>query len=354
MAKNKVELGVNQTRGTFVMKGKITGRTSNNFFTEGTSQNGKAWRRVRFGVEIEPNKTIYCDLFGTVNDFCYASRTTKGADGKNKTETQQIPWGNRFDLNKNEKFRGYRIIGVTCGVKKKIDPKNGNEVNDVKYLTTYDACDEVGNLSDGDSVFIRGNIVYSTYNEKHRISFEPQQISLCKPIDFDDLEYKADAHFTQNLVLMGIAKNENSAGEAIVNAKIVNYSTIEDAELFTRSAPLAKNFNKLKEYTFIKVWGDIDVETGFEEVTTSDGWGASNTMERITSPSKRKLVITGADPNTIDVEEYSQDKIEHALEVIANIQSAKNDFGKKDDNGWGNKNSNFDEDESDDFDLGLG
>ena len=38
MAKNKVELGCNQLRGTFVMKGNITGRMSNNFYAEGVDR----------------------------------------------------------------------------------------------------------------------------------------------------------------------------------------------------------------------------------------------------------------------------------------------------------------------------
>lgn len=361
MANNKVNLGCEQLRGNFVMSGKVTGRFSNGFYAEGTSRNGNDWRRVRFGVEIEPNKVVYVDMFGSTQDRVYFSKTVRGADGKNKTDTKSVKWADRMKSSKTLfGEEGYRIIGVTCGCKKVIDDK-GKEVNDSKHLTTFDACDEVGNLSDGDSVFIRGNITYSTYNNNHRINFEPTQISLCRnEIDFDDLEFKPNASFTQQIICMGVNKNEDNPGEAIVSAKIVNYQTIEDTEMYTRNAGLAKNLKKLGEYCHIKVFGDIVVEGEVQEVVEDNGWGAPNKMDRVAGQFKRKLMITGAAPETIDKEAYSKEKIEHAEEVIANIQNAKSDYGSKDnkanastDDDWGNKNSNLDDGDDDDFDLGI-
>ena len=55
---------------------------------------------------------------------------------------------------------------------------------------------------------------------------------------------------------------------------------------------------------------------------------------------------------------YSKDKIEHALEIIAGIQSAKKDYGKMSDdiddgdsNGWGRKQAKQDNTSIDDMDL---
>ena len=359
MAKNKVELGCAQTRGTFILSGKVVGTQSNSFFAEGDTKNGGSYRRVHFGVEIEEGKIVYLDLFGSTVDQVYFSKTVKGADGKNKTDTKSVKWADRFKTSKQLFGEdGYRLIGVTCGCKKIVNDK-GKELNDRKYLTPYDACDEITNLSDGQSVFIRGNISYSTYNNQHRVNFEPQQVSLCKEIDFDDVDFKATAQFTQNIVCMGVAKNEETPGEAIVNAKIVNYQSIEDAELYTRNAALARNLKKLGEYCHIKVWGDIVVDGEVETVEDVDeGWGSSNKMERVASPFKRKLMITGADKESIDKEAYSEEVIEKALEVIAGIQGAKKDYGMKDDGDedWGNKPSskgNLDDEDDTDFDLGI-
>lgn len=63
------------------------------------------------------------------------------------------------------------MIGVKVGVKKIVD-KKGNEVNDKKVLTEFDACEEIGtNLKDDASVFVKGNLEFSTYNDKHNGSF---------------------------------------------------------------------------------------------------------------------------------------------------------------------------------------
>jgi len=357
MAKNKVELGCAQLRGTFMLSGKVTGRFSNSFYADGDTKNGGSYRRVHFGVEIEEDKIVYLDLFGSTQDQVYFSKTVKGADGKNNTTTKSVKWADRFKTSKQLFGEdGYRLIGVTCGCKKVIDAK-GKEINDRKYLTPFDACDEIQNLNDGDSVFIRGNIIYKTYNGQHRIEFEPQQVSLCKEIDFEDVDFKPNAQFTQPIVCMNVAKNEETPGEAVVTAKIVNYSSIEETELYVRNAGLAKNLKKLGEYTYIKVFGDIVIDGQAEEITESSEWGMPNKMERVASQFKRKLLITGADPETIDKEAYSKEVIEKAMDVIANIQNAKNDYGKSDnnENDWGGKpnmNSNFD-DEEDDFDLGI-
>lgn len=359
---NKVDLGCPQLRGNFVLSGKVTGRYSNSFYSEGTSSNGNSWRRVHFGVEIEHDKFVYVDLFGSVQENVYFSKTVRGADGKNNTETRSVRWGERMKPAKtlfgDDKFR---IIGVTCGCRKTHD-KNGKEINDKKYLTAYDACEEVQYLTDGDSVYIRGNITYSEYNNQHTVRFEPTQISLMTtPVDLDQLDYQANARFTQPIVCMDVAGNSETLGEYVVTAKIVNYQTVEDTEFYTRNKGLAKNLKGLGAYTHIKVWGDIEVQGEVQEVKESaDGWGTSNRMDRIESPFKRKLMITGADPETIDHERYSESVIEHAMVIANGIRDAKNDYGKKDDSykagGWGSGaksvGDDFDDDELE-MDLGI-
>ena len=260
MANNKIDLGCKQTRGTFQLSGKVNGRLSQNFYAEGTSSNGKAYRRVRFGVEIESGKTVYIDLLGSAQDACYISKRTTLPDGKVQNETVKLPWGDRLSFEKNPKYKGCTTIGVTCGCKKVLDDK-GVQKNDVKHMTSYDACDEIQNLHDGDFVFVRGNIVYSTYNGTHRIKFEPTQVSLCAPLDFDDLEFKPNARFTQPLVLMGVEANKDTE-EYDIQAKIVNYQSIEDAVFHIKkeNANFARTLKKQGPYVFMKAIGSIVVD----------------------------------------------------------------------------------------------
>ena len=61
-------------------------------------------------------------------------------------------------------------------------------------------------------------------------------------------------------------------------------------------------------------------------------------------------MITGADPQTIDTEEYSEDKIDKAIAKIAASKKAEDDYGNSNSNdgNWGKSlesNDELDDDE---------
>lgn len=321
-------LGMPQNRGIFQLSGLVTGVDRDSFYSEGTGKTGRPWRRIQFGVEIESGKTVYVQCFGTVQDSVYFSKTVD-----KKTETRAISWANRFD-----DMGDFQLIGVNTGCSKVIDPKTKKEVNDRKRLTPYDACEEMKKLADGDSVFIRGNISYSEYNGRHQTSFEITQVSLTsKPIDFEAENFKPLANFTQNIVVMGINKSEDGE-EFIMNADIVGYNSIEHAEFYLKNPKLAKNIKNLKSYVGLKVFGDIVVESNYEEVEDSDDWGLPNAMERVVSPYVRKLLVTGADKDSIDRETFTEANFDKAISIINSSKRSSNEYGKKDDDDgddWG-------------------
>ena len=152
------------------------------------------------------------------------------------------------------------------------------------------------------------------------------------------------ADFTQVIVFTGIKPNEDKT-KATVSAKIINYDSIEDAEFIIADMNLAKIFNKnLKPYTSIKVWGNISVEKAVEEVTTTDCWGVENNMDKINSPTVRELIITGADPATIDTTTYTEAEIDKAIEAIKAAKNAEKDFGGSTE-GWGSNDALIDDDD---------
>lgn len=328
MASNK-GLGIPETKGQFQVRGIVTGTEKDNFYKETLTRTNKPFRSINFGVQFNKDATMYVSLNGMEQEKVYFSKSEKDELGKRKTTVKDIPWKDRFTFSED----GFRMIGVNTGVKKVKDNK-GNDVNDKKILTQYDACMEIGdNLKDGDCVFIKGNIEYSTYNEKHQIKFEPTQVSLCKDIDFDAEDFKDMANFQQRIVFMSIAPNEDKT-KFIVSAKIVTYNTVEDAEFVIKNTELANTFKKgLKPYQSIDVWGNICVEKNTEEVEESDCWGEENNMIKVNSPTVRELVITGADPKTIEKDTYSEEAIDAAIAKAKSLKQATKDFGDSDD--WG-------------------
>lgn len=329
MAETKKKgLGLPQTKGTFQVRGKVVGADKDKFYIEKMTKNNKPWRSINFGVQFDSEKTLYVGTNGMERDNVYFCK--KIEDGK--TDKKVIPWKDRFNYHEE----GYRMIGVNVGVEKTTD-ENGNTVNNKKTLTDYDSCKEISDhLRDDMSVFVKGNLEFSTYQDSHRTKFVTSQVSLTKDdVDFEKEEFHPVADFTQMIVFMGVTPNKEKT-RATVEAKIVTYDTIEDAEFIIEDMNLARMFAKqLKPYTGIKVWGRISVEKDTEEVETTDCWGKKNNMDKVNSPTIRELIIEGADPNSIDTGTFTESEIDKAIEEMKAAKAAENDFGGSGNNGWG-------------------
>lgn len=327
MAETKKKgLGLPQTKGSFQLRGIVNGTQKDNFYIDKLTKTDKPWRSVSFGVEFMPNSNLYLGFNGMEKDFVYFSKKNEAG----KIETKAVPWKDRFTFSEE----GYSVIGVNVGVKRVKDSK-GNDKNDTKHLVEYDACKEVAeNLIDGKTVFTKGTIEFRTYNNKHITRFIPNQISLGKDIDFKAEDFKPNAKFTQTIVFMSIKPNDDKT-KFMVEAKIVNYNSIEDAEFIIKDSNLANIFRKnLKPYTSINVWGSISVEKDITEVEVKDCWGVKNEMDRVNSPTIRELIIEGADPTTIDTTTYTEEEMDKAIESIKASKAAENDFGSTSE-GWG-------------------
>lgn len=329
MAETKKKgLGLPQTKGTFQVRGKVVGTDKDKFYIEKMTKNNKPWRSINFGVQFDSEKTLYVGTNGMERDNVYFCK--KIEDGK--TDKKVIPWKDRFNYHEE----GYRMIGVNVGVEKTTD-ENGNTVNNKKTLTDYDSCKEISDhLRDDMSVFVKGNLEFSTYQDSHRTKFVTSQVSLTKDdVDFEKEEFHPVADFTQMIVFMGVTPNKEKT-RATVEAKIVTYDTIEDAEFIIEDMNLARMFAKqLKPYTGIKVWGRISVEKDTEEVETTDCWGKKNNMDKVNSPTIRELIIEGADPNSIDTGTFTESEIDKAIEEMKAAKAAENEFGGSENGGWG-------------------
>lgn len=348
MANKESPLGLQQTKGSFQVKGLVTGTEKDKFYSELTTRTGKLMRMISFGVTVNSGKNVYLRLNGMERDNVYYSKTTKQGD-KKTTDVQKVAWADRFKWRQTH--NDYNLIGVHLGIEKTVDDK-GNTVNNKKTMVEYDACKEIADVLEDDSpVFVRGALEFSTYNGSHRTNFVPNQISLCQPVDFDKEDFAETANFEQQIVFMGIEKNKEAENEFIISAKTVTYNSIEDIELYVNNPNLAKKFRTLKPYTAIKVHGNIVVENDTSQVKEdNDGWGEANPMERVNNPTTWKLVVIGADSSSIDTELYTKETVEAAMAKIAAEQTVNKDFGSKasDDGDWGEpKNDDSDNDDDD-------
>lgn len=339
-----------ETKGAFQLSGVVSGVESKKFYSDKATKTGKSRRDVNFGIGINKDSVIYVNLNGMEKDeVCFYKKADKKGE---KGITKKIKWANRHDF----KEEGFKILGVNIGLVKKLD-KNGKEVNDSKYLIEYDACKYVSEkLKDKETVFTKGKIEYSSMkNDKDEITrfkkFIPSQISLCKPVDFEAEDFEETADFQQRIVFMGIEKDDSNKEDIkfVVSAKIITYNTIEDAEFIIRNKTLADKLRKnLKPYNAIDVWGKINNRADTEQVEDDgeDSWGDENKMDKAKTPHIKELVITGADPKSIEKETYTEANIEEAIRAIKEFgeetSSDNDDWGStkggesvEDDESWG-------------------
>lgn len=338
-----------ETKGSFQLKGIVSGTEKDGFYKEIKTKSNKDMRMINFGVSYADKNTLYVNLQGMEQDNVYYSK--KSDKPGEKGETVKVPWSERFTYNRE----GFRLIGKNIGVKKKVD-ETGKTVNDKKVMTDFDACKEVNdNLKDGASVFIRGTLDYSSFldnngNKKSSTKLVPNQISLCADIDFDDEDFTQQNDFNQVIIFMGIDQekvDDKPTGRYIVAAKIVTYSNIEDIEFIVESKELANKFKKaLSPYNAIKVSGHMVSSTQTEvAVDDDDDWGEADAMEKVSAPVKREFIITGAKGSSIDKEVYTEANVSEAISKINKANKAENDFGS-DDGDWGETNLDSEDDEA--------
>lgn len=320
-------LGLPQTKGEFKIRGIVTGTARDNFLNNKVTKTNKLMKILNVGITTSNDNTIYATLQGMEKDKVYFSKKSevKGQKG----ETKEIPWGKRFD----KQPEGFRLIGIGVGLMKDDEGKNITET-----LTEYDAAQKIAdNLTDDQSVFVRGEIEFSSFkNDKEEIrrntKFSIKQIYGAKDIDFEAEDFEKVNDFKQHMIFMGIEKVDERFA---VSAKIVNYNSIEDTEFIIDDPKLAATFKKgLKSYNAITVWGKIVNKVETEEVEEEDVWGEQDKFKNASKSYIRELVITGADPATIDKETYSESIIQEAIR-------ADDEFGG---DSWGSNNNNGDDD----------
>jgi hypothetical protein len=341
-----------ECKGAFQVKGIINGVEKEKFYTSKKTKNGKDFRAVNFGCMYDDKKTVYMSLNGMPQDNVYFSKRNTDTG---KTETKKVAWANRNSFNEN----GFRMIGTNLGLVKTTDA-DGKEVNDKKTMHSFDACKYIKeNLTDDSSTFIRGNIEFSSYqdnegNTRRSIKYVPNQVSLCKAVDFEeyDEDNKPVHDFTQTIMFMGIDKEQEDnkdTGRFVVSAKIVSYADIVDTEFIITDKKLAGLFKKnLKPYNSISVHGKIEVSHKVEEVQDDTGWGETNSMTAVSAPTKTEMIITGATPSSIDCETYTEKNVSEAIAKIRNAKKAEQNFGSNvsasdSDNAWGD--DDLDEDD---------
>lgn len=342
MAKDRLH-DLKQTSATFQARGVVFGMKKDKAYGSGTTKNGANWNSIEFGLNINKNAPIFIKLNGFVRDevFYYKSAEKKGEKG----DTKRVAWKDR----KKSPGDGFRLIGVNVSVDKDAD---GNNVNEM--MVEYDAVEHLHDtLKDGTSLFIKGNMVFSSFtdkdgNTKRKTELVPTQISYTKEsIDFEDDDFTPMAEFENTIVFSDIDKETGSdgknTGRFILSGHSVGYNTIENVSFIIDAdhAGVANAIKKkMKPGNSIKTFGRISVVGNVETVQEDDGWGGNgevSPMERVNTPVIREYIVYKVDGNTFDKETYTEESIAKAIKSVKNAKEASAKFVDTSDDGtdWG-------------------
>lgn len=328
--------GLPQTKGFFKLRGYATGVERENAFKHQNYESGSSKNTFSFGVQTAPESIVYVNIEGYKNDKVYLFKRSevKGQQGEKKV----VDWAKRYDYIED----GFNPIGVSIGLEKDEEGKNK-----IANLLDYDAAKKVKEqLVDEAPVFVRGDIEFSSFkNDSGDVirnkKFIVKNVYNSKDVDFEAEDFKETADFKQKIIFTAINKStESGETKFIVEAKIVTYNSIEDAEFIIYNTSLANQFKKnLKPFQAIEVWGNIFNKLDVEEVKEqSDVWGEEDTFKKPKNNYIRELVIIGADPSTIDKETYTEEAIEEALKKLRSE-------GQVESGTWGDSNDGLDEDD---------
>lgn len=331
MAKERLH-NLKQTANSFQLRGVVSGTKSQRFYKSGTGQSGSSWNSMEFGVKIAENKTVFVTLKGFVKpEVFYYQRGENGAKGV----TQKVAWKDR---NKAP-GKDFRLMGINITTGKDEEGKNINTT-----FVEYDAIENLRTtLTDGESVFIKGNLQFSSYTDRNgqtrkKVELVPTQISYTqKPIDFSAEDYKEMCEFENILVFQSIDKEEDENGKAtgrfILSGYSIGYNSVENISFILKeeSAKLAGNLKKaMKTGYSIKTFGRVEVINDISTVEDDDtGWGETSPMQRVNSPTRREYVVYRAEPSSIDKDEYSEADIMEAIRKINASKKASENFGDK-------------------------
>lgn len=333
--KNKMPLGIPQTKGIFQLAGIVSDTQRENFYTEKNTQSNKPRRSVNFSIQFTKDEKNFVSVSGMEQKSVYFSKSTKDkVTGKRTNEMIEVPWRERNTFSQE----GFRMMGTKVGLETYLNEK-GETANRLHTFTPFDACDYINqHLTDGMGVLARGNLTYSTYNDEHYKTFDVNSLYLSRtPFDFDSADFKPNNHFTQRIIYMGVRPDENKSDRFILSTKIVGYNSVEDAEFIIEDKNIAVTFRKgLRPYEAIDIFGYVRISRGVEEADiVPEGefdfsGGKRNPMKVRTARAKVEMICEGGENETLDRDTYTEENVAEAMRIAANLRTAKQDYGDKD------------------------
>jgi hypothetical protein len=293
-----------ETKGTFTLRGKIDGLNSDYAVREGVTSTDKDYKALSFFVQTSPTNRVKVEMFGMEREVIYYSSKAK--------QSKRVPFENRDKVN----LKGYQLMGVNINA--------SGKKNDRKTLIEYDAVDYIReHFSDGDSVYIKGQIDFSEFENQHgeKINKTSFRLSTLKKeeveIDFNDEDFIPHAFFKQDIVVSELMEEE---GKLFIHAKIIKYkgdladaTFVVDAERLKKFSKTLKKNLKFGDWINVKGWIVSEtIETEEEPEEEGEDWGGETPEGMDNNYIKEyinELQIVNVDKETYEPQKYTEEDL---------------------------------------------
>lgn len=195
---------------------------------ERSEKSNWVYNAMNLGVDCGENfGTVYCECMGGYSE---ENENRIYAHGKNDNGTDNydkqiiVPWEDRFKDEVLEEIGDMSFITVG------LERTNKRDVFEKKFLSAYDAIAYVNERLTSDmTVYVRGNLKYSIYNDTVQVRKNITSIKLC--IDNKTKEYvspdKHKATFIQTILLdkdsASLKNIDKDKGVMFVDARVLDY-----------------------------------------------------------------------------------------------------------------------------------
>lgn len=219
MAKAKERTALKKGKASFNLIGRVR-LTDKTFNLDNVYDSGWTDSSMYVGIDCGNGNLVYAEMksgfFPDKDNIIRAYAKSDRDESTGKSKQVEIAWEDRLDEELFDTISESSFI--TVGVEKDIKGKTVRK----KFLTAYDAVEYLNEyLEDGTVVNVKGNLVYSEYDEKVSVRKEITSIVLARVDSADDFK----ATFSQTILLdsKSIAKENKEKNTIELNAYVVDY-----------------------------------------------------------------------------------------------------------------------------------
>jgi len=223
-------------------KAKITDFTYK--IDEHSAKKNSDWiyNQLNLGVDCGLGNTVYSDLMGGYgserDNVLYVHGTKENDKGKivdDYKNKYEIDWEDR----KNESV--ISEIGKRCFITIGLEKDKKDNTFAKKFLSAYDAIEYIKtNLVEGTVINVKGNLVYSIYNDATQVKKEITSIFLSRYEEEKDFK----ATFSQTILINkdSVGKFDKEKKSFPIYAKVIDYTKSYNDKVVKQNIPFNYNF----------------------------------------------------------------------------------------------------------------